>query len=147
MEGTNENKEQQMSDTAVITSEERAATPEVILPCPACGSSNCGCVVCTISADDLQSLHYNVECDGCYTSGPISDSDPDAIAAWNKLPRALTWAPELPKVAGTFFVRDIRYKEEAGLVHISSQQAARLLDKGPSPFIQYAGPIAPPIEP
>ena len=31
------NKEQQMSDTAVITSEERAATPEVILPCPACG--------------------------------------------------------------------------------------------------------------
>ena len=60
--------------------------------------------------------------------------------------RTLTWAHELPKVTGTFFVRDIRYKEEAGLVHISSQQAARLLDKGPSPFIQYAGPISPPIE-
>ena len=60
---------------------------------------------------------------------------------------ALTWTHELPKVVGVFFVRDIRYKEEAGLVHISSQQAARLLDKGPSPFIQYAGPIAPPIEP
>lgn len=61
--------------------------------------------------------------------------------------RAPTWTHELPKVTGTFFVRDIRYKEEAGLVYISSQQAARLLDKGPSPFIQYAGPIPAPIEP
>ena len=61
--------------------------------------------------------------------------------------RTLTWAHELPKVAGTFFVRDIRHKEDAGLVYISSQQAARLLDKGPSPFIQYAGPIPAPTEP
>ena len=61
--------------------------------------------------------------------------------------RAPTWANELPKVAGTYFVRDIRYKEDAGLVYISSQQAARLLDKGPSPFIQYAGPTPAPIEP
>ena len=61
--------------------------------------------------------------------------------------RAPTWTHELPKVTGTFFVRNIRYKEEAGLVYISSQQAARLLDKGPSPFIQYAGPIPAPIEP
>ena len=98
------------------------------LPCPLCGSKepkvNRGCGVvtcCEISVED--------------------------VAAWNKLPRALRWTHELPKVAGVFFVRDIRYKEEAGLVHISSQQAARLLDKGPSPFIQYAGPITAPIEP
>ena len=121
--------------------------PEVILPCPACGSRECESVVCTISADEHQSLHYNVECDGCYASGPILDREADAIAAWNKLPRALRWTHELPKVTGTFFVRDIRYKEEAGLVYISSQQAARLLDKGPSPFIQYAGPVPAPIEP
>ena len=114
--------------------------PEVILPCPACGSVDCECL---FAEDEM----YSVDCVDCSMRAPAERNPDSAISAWNTLPRALRWTHELPKVTGTFFVRDIRYKEEAGLVYISSQQAARLLDKGPSPFIQYAGPISPPIEP
>ena len=92
-------------------------------PCPSCGSRDCASAVCTISADEHQSLHYNVECGSCYTSGPVLDIEADAIAAWNKLPRwpdyndvdcagcperrynALTWTTVPPNVPGWYWCR------------------------------------------
>ena len=107
--------------------------PEVISPCPACGGNDLGC-------------WEFVVCKNCEMRGPRDVDESAAIAAWNALPRALRWTHEPPKVAGPFFLRDTRHKEEAGIVHISSQQVTRLADKGPSPFIQYAGPIPSPID-
>ena len=115
--------------------------PEVILPCPAWACQG------ELIESKQDGENFYIECTECGMRGPVEPDPYHAQQSWNWLPRALRWTHELPKVAGTFFVRDIRYKEEAGLVHISSQQAARLLDKGPSPFIQYAGPIPAPIEP
>lgn len=48
---------------------------DVLKPCPFCGG------------DDVQVTFppepFGVECFNCYTSGPQSDSKPEAITAWN----------------------------------------------------------------
>ena len=124
--------------------------PEVILPCPACGSRECESVVCTISADEHQSLHYNVECDGCYASGPVLDRKSDAIAAWNSLPRAIRWTHEPPKVAGWYWwriskgqnVNTIQIWSRSGVLgHCFDTEFITDLNRG-----EWAGPIAPPVE-
>ena len=114
--------------------------PEVILPCPECGDDECLIVI-----QELPSEEWSVHC-GCGHAGRYCATEEESIKAHNALPRALRWTHEPPKVAGPFFLRDTRHKEEAGIVHISSQQVTRLADKGPSPFIQYAGPIPSPID-
>lgn len=113
--------------------------PEVILPCPnpKCGSTN----VYVRGRSNAQ-----VTCRSCGMEGPEFCGPNQVIAAWNALPRALTWTNDPPKVAGAYYTRDTRYPEEAGIVQITSQQAERLTKKGASPFIQYAGPIPEPID-
>ena len=53
--------------------------PEVILPCPACGSHSTGVTNAGTS--------FWVYCHVCVTSGPIADSEYAAIEAWENLPR------------------------------------------------------------
>lgn len=77
--------------------------PEVILPCPACGSTDCECLVCTINADESQTIHFHMACNKCFTSGPIADDAESAKKLWDSMPRALPWTNEPPKVAGFFF--------------------------------------------
>lgn len=85
-------------------------------PCPACGSDNVECLVCTINADEKQDVHFHIACEACYTSGPIADNGKIAADKWNFLPRRpdyndvdcagcperrrgyLTWTTEPPKV-------------------------------------------------
>lgn len=56
-------------------------------PCPACGSDNVECLVCTINADEKQDVHFHIACESCYTSGPIADNGKIAADKWNSLPR------------------------------------------------------------
>lgn len=56
-------------------------------PCPACGSDNVECLVCTINADENQDVHFHIACEDCYTSGPIADNGKIAADEWNSLPR------------------------------------------------------------
>ncbi len=121
---------------------------EVILPCPACGSRECESVVCTISADEHQSLHYNVECDGCYASGPVLDRESDAIAAWNSLPRALRWTNEPPRVAGWYWF-SIGKRHAVCLLVCADGKAKLAKDHFTDADMlggEWAGPIAPPVE-
>ena len=94
--------------------------PEQLKPCPACGSDNVECLVCTINADEEQDVHFHIACEACYTSGPIADNGKIAADKWNSMPRrpdyndvdcagcperrhsALTWGEEPPKVAGWY---------------------------------------------
>ena len=94
--------------------------PEVILPCPACGSEH------TVVAKNFSpwfTAGSHVLCIDCQMQGPIACSQREedaitiedlremieptgfesaAIAAWNRLPRALTWTTAPPKVAGWY---------------------------------------------
>ena len=95
------------------------------LPCPLCGSKepkvNRGCGVvtcCEISVED--------------------------VAAWNKLPRALRWTHEPPKVAGIYLIRSIFDGEQQGDVGVITVKTPFDYDK--SHFMQFAGPIPLPLE-
>ena len=66
--------------------------PEVIL-CPHCG---------TEAVTEEYFGEYQTGCPHCGANGPYADSIEAAISAWNKLPRALRWTHEPPKVAGIF---------------------------------------------
>ncbi len=61
--------------------------PEQLKECPACGSDNVECLVCTINADEKQDVHFHIACESCYTSGPIADNGKIAADKWNALPR------------------------------------------------------------
>lgn len=103
------------------------------LPCPLCGSKepkvNRGCGVvtcCEISVED--------------------------VAAWNKLPRALRWTHEPPKVAGKVYLAKgmnlivflVATVEDNGTLYAQLPDST---DKCPlSDFVEWAGPIAPPID-
>lgn len=68
--------------------------PEVILPCPACCSTDCECLICTINADEKQDIHFHMVCNKCFTSGPITDDAESARQTWNAIPRMsaiITW--------------------------------------------------------
>ena len=105
------------------------------LPCPLCGSKepkvNRGCGVvtcCEISVED--------------------------VAAWNKLPRALRWTHEPPKVAGWYWRKETA-ADRAHVFHFTGNwedygehwESDRVCQL---PLILndnlWAGPIAPPIE-
>ena len=70
------------------------------LPCPACGhpagivranGTGCAFVMCQ---------HVK-----CAFSGPIKITSEAAVAAWNALPRTLTWTDEPPKVPGWYWFK------------------------------------------
>ena len=129
--------------------------PEVILPCPACGSTDCECLVCTINADENQTIHFHMACNKCFTSGPIADDAESAKKLWNTLPRALPWTNEPPKVAGWYWCRVSKlyqprlvevYDSEDGLRFGSGDSWQEPPMSVESCGFEWAGPISPPIE-
>lgn len=117
--------------------------PEVILPCPACG---CDRVDTHTPEGDTRLIYIipnaYVSCDDCDMRGPLCSSDHAAIAAWNTLPRALTWTNEPPKVAGWYwcFITTLTPR----VVKIDDDDLKRIITL---PDQQWAGPIPAPIEP
>ena len=85
--------------------------PEVILPCPACGSIDCECL---FAEDEM----YSVDCVDCSMRGPVERNPDSAIAAWNSLPRALRWTHEPPKVAGWYWRKETA-KDRAHVFHFT----------------------------
>ena len=127
--------------------------PEVILPCPACGSTDCECLVCTINADESQTIHFHMACNKCFTSGPIADDAESAKILWNTLPRALRWTHEPPKVAGWYFQRTAGEDQTINVAYVYSGLAGLYCKCGcrNTPLkcwigFEWAGPIAPPID-
>ena len=104
------------------------------LPCPLCGSKepkvNRGCGVvtcCEISVED--------------------------VAAWNKLPRALRWTHEQPKVAGWYFQRAMGKEKTQRIAFVSATLSGLHCKCGCSsrPLahwveFEWAGPIPAPID-
>ena len=119
--------------------------PEVILPCPACGSTDCECLVCTINADESQTIHFHMACNKCFTSGPIADDAESAKKLWNTLPRALRWTHEPPKVAGWYYQR-FWFDDHWGEPDILTINDFSIGKISQSDDKQFAGPIAPPID-
>lgn len=144
--------------------------PEQLKPCPACGSDNVECLVCTINADENQDVHFHIACEACYTSGPIADNGKIAADKWNSLPRRpdyndtdcagcperrrslLTWITVPPKVAGKYWwrpsgkrigrIRDMFVRNgEVGFLD-RNDRFIKDLDEG-----EWAGPIPTPLEP
>lgn len=74
------------------------------LPCPACKNAD------TIMhcANIAGKMMWFVECadNACSHHGRACFSEAEAIAAWNALPRALTWTHEPPKVAGWYWRKE-----------------------------------------
>ena len=124
--------------------------PEQLKPCPICGSVNCRLIEREMTA--------YVVCDfkGCWMSGPIKEYADSAIAAWNQLPRALTWTAEPPKVAGWSWCRMSMlnmprcvevYGSEDGLRFGSGESWREPSTSVEDPDFQWAGPIPEPKEP
>lgn len=57
--------------------------PEVILPCPHCGST-------WVMANTSPSGADIVQCCDCYMHGPLCDSEEYALERWNAIPRMST---------------------------------------------------------
>ncbi len=66
-------------------------------PCPYCRSDNIWAI--------NDGHEFWVFCKECSTSGPMADTEYDAFAVWNALPRALTWGEEPPSVPGFYWWR------------------------------------------
>lgn len=111
--------------------------PEVILPCPACGSNDSECI---FGEDEM----YSVDCGNCAMRGPAERNPDAAIAAYNTIPRALRWTHEPPKVAGIYLIRSMFDGEQQGSIGVITVKTPFDYDK--SHFMQFAGPIAPPVE-
>ena len=118
--------------------------PEV-MPCPECGSTD----ILTISGH-ISSFRWWVRCCGCGRQGSCCKTEEDAIAAWNKLPRAIRWTHEPPKVAGWYWwrtskgqnVNTIQVWSRSGVLgYCFDTEFITALDRG-----EWAGPIAPPID-
>lgn len=139
--------------------------PEVILPCPFCGMKyNEKAVMLVLEPCDTDG--YFVQCLDCGACGPVGypeeydhyDSDAvqraeeeakaKALDLWaNIKPRALHWTHEPPNVAGDCYVRTRPDESEQWnkpfVVFFSD---GYLKDLKPTPLMQFAGPIAPPVE-
>ena len=108
-------------------------------PCPHCGSVNCRLIEREMTA-------YGV-CDfkGCWMSGPIKEYADSAIAAWNQLPRALTWTHEPPVVAGWYWMR-----QQGEIFDLIQHYNQADIDGGfdnERRLKQWSGPIPEPKEP
>ncbi len=118
------------------------------LPCPACGhpagiaranGTGCAFVMCQ---------HVK-----CAFSGPIKTTSEAAVAAWNALPRALTWTNEPPKVPGWYWFKDEYGIRIAWIKHDSRKMNELYAVIGgvgnwmSTLHGQWAGPIPEPREP
>lgn len=144
--------------------------PEVILPCPFCGMKyNEKAVMLVLEPCDTDG--YFVQCLDCGACGPVGypeeydhyDSDAvqkaeeeakaKALDLWaNIKPRALTWTHEPPKVAGEVYLAKgmnlivflVATVEDNGTLYAQLPDST---DKCPlSDFVEWAGPIALPVE-
>ena len=116
--------------------------PEVILPCPACGSIDCECL---FAEDEM----YSVDCVDCSMRGPAERNPDSAIAAWNAIPRALPWTDEPPTVIGWYFRRFWRgwiknRWDTPDIIYVDNEHIKRGVRKIGG--TQWAGPISPPID-
>lgn len=107
-----------------------------LLPCPACKRHSAG-----ITRTNGTGVAF-VMCRriGCALSGPIRKTDEAAVAAWNALPRALTWTDEQPKVPGWYWFRN----GGANPVILSITLPVKWKAE---PDDEWAGPIPEPREP
>lgn len=106
--------------------------PEVILPCPRCKST------------DLVAWNF-VVCKDCEMRGPRDVDESAAIAAWNALPRALTWTHEPPVVAGWYWMR-----QQGEIFDLIQHYNQADIDGGfdnERRLKQWSGPIPEPKEP
>lgn len=103
------------------------------LPCPACGAyPDLG------GSQDGSELW--VACGNlrkCRMTGPSRKTVAEAVAAWNALPRALTWADNPPQVPGWYW-----YKTSS---HLGITKFPELCDRTREGW-QWAGPIPEPRE-
>ena len=135
---------------------------EVILTCPACGSEH------TVVAKNFSpwfTAGSHVLCIDCQMQGPIACSQREedaitiedlremieptgfesaAIAAWNTLPRTLTWTHEPPKVMGWYWMR--QQGESFDLIQHYNQADIDGRFDNEKQLKQWAGPIALPVE-
>ena len=134
--------------------------PEQLKECPACGSDNVECLVCTINADENQDVHFHIACESCYASGPIADNGKIAADKWNFLPRHpdyndvdcagcperrrgyLTWTTEQPRVPGWYW-----HKNCLGVTMMDLRSLDASSNIKPIDGWQWAGPIPLPLEP
>ncbi len=91
-----------------------------LLPCPACGHPVGIARTNGISAAFVICRHI-----GCALSGPIRKTDEAAVAAWNALPRAMTWTNEPPKVPGGVLVQKRRRQASDIVDHAASEVESR----------------------
>ena len=92
--------------------------------------------------------HYvKIICDVCGAGTGYIITPAAAIAAWNSLPRALTWTTEPPKVAGWYLRRhNIAGRwSEADVMNFTRLSVKNSIIR--SAMIQWAGPIPTPLEP
>ena len=120
-----------------------------LLPCPACKRHSAG-----ITRTNGTGVAF-VMCRriGCALSGPIRKTDEAAVAAWNALPRALTWTDNRPQVPGWYW-----FKGEYGIRIAWIKHDSRKMNElyavigGVGNWMstlhgQWAGPITEPQEP
>lgn len=65
-----------------------------ILPCPHCGGD---------AYAVKGPVTFSVLCDDCGTHGPCTPEEQEAVDAWNRLPRRLTWQKTPPSVRGHYW--------------------------------------------
>lgn len=117
-----------------------------LLPCPACSEQSSVSVQETKSHCDADYIQHGVHCLNCsHALGANYDTREDAIAAWNSLPRALTWTTEPPKVTGWYLSRT------SGNVSVQFLPEKFIREKGAHALQilgsdEWAGPIPQPKE-
>ena len=72
-------------------------------PCPLCQSIHV-CIMQT-SEQDVDSQKYYGFCYNCCAEAGLGDTEEQAAAAWNALPRALHWTTETPTEPGWYWWR------------------------------------------
>lgn len=108
-----------------------------LLPCPACKRHSAGIAKTNGTGIAFVMCRYV----GCALSGPIRKTDEAAVAAWNAMPRDLTWTEEPPKVPGWYWCRC-----EEGIVTMRRVWKGDIETPSKIPQ-QWAGPIPEPREP
>ena len=110
-------------------------------PCPICSSLSVG--LCPGEDEITHEIYNQAFCTSCGVSGPRVFADEiSAIAAWNSMPRALTWTTDPPKVAGWYWVRCTAADDFPIIKHVAQRDATAALLKR-----EWAGPIPTPLEP
>lgn len=116
-------------------------------PCPACNNVESIIHMSFIAGKTI----WFVECDddNCAHHGKACFTEAAAIAAWNSLPRALTWTTEPPKVAGWYWCMDIDKSEGYPIISYYDDWAISTvlpkINQGKVRF-EWAGPIPTPLE-